>query len=104
MTVLECWGHAVLCVLGKECAKKLTLTLHEIERTQIVGHQIKVDWKIDPAHAHENMHIHTHTTYGLVSDSGEHPAVPDADFEPILKTRNLCNTLMVAGQRCSSTE
>ena len=43
--------------LGEECAKMLTSALQEIERTQLVGRQIEEDWKIDPAHANENVHI-----------------------------------------------
>ena len=50
-----------MCVLGEERVKKLTLT------TQLVDHHIKVDRKIDPAHANENMHIHTYTVHMALS-------------------------------------
>ena len=46
MTDISAFGrerHAV-CVLGQECAKKLTPRC----KRSLVIHRIKVDWKIDP--------------------------------------------------------
>ena len=81
-------GHTVLCVLGAECAKKLTLRLQEIERTQLVGYQIEVDRKMDPAPAHANendtVHIQEHTVHMALSQILA-SALPDAIFWLILK-------------------
>ena len=86
-TTFERWGHTVLCVLGEECAKKLTLTLQEIERTQLVGHQIEVDRKIDPAHAEElaeKIYLQEHTVHMALSQILA-SALPDAKLQLILK-------------------
>ena len=84
ITASDCWGHTVLCVLGEECAKKLTLTLQGMKRTQLVGHQIEIDWKIDPAHAKENVHIQEHTVHMALSQIFA-SALPDAKLQLILK-------------------
>ena len=70
--------------LGAECAKKLTLTLQEIQRTQLVGYQIEVDRKINPAHANENVHIQEHTVNMALSQIFA-SALPDAKLRVILK-------------------
>ena len=89
-------------VFGEECAKTLTSALQEIERTQLVGHQIEEDRKIDPAHANENVHIQENTLHMALYQIFV-SALPTVKLQLIPKNCNLCYTLIVAGPWCSST-